>query len=317
MSERLVQLMKYHDGDSATRKKVLDRIEDKKLKELLLAEELDSGVLIQKEVYRTIHEAMDPTRCMRDALPTIKTNKMYLRYPVVENGIVYAPKVPEATDIPMAETENLKFAEFRVFKYGIRPVITREMVEDAEYDVIARQLKQAGEQLENGLNLAALEMLMAEADHDNDIITEEDVATVADIGECIYKLKSKKFLPDTMVMSPLFEAMLLNDVHLLSAPYPNEKAFRAGDIGKPILGLNLFSTNVDAKNALFTFGGKNSQDPLALIYDYDQAGMILMREELRVERYSDPIKDLVGMSATMRFGVGKIRDTAISRLEHK
>jgi hypothetical protein len=42
-----------------------------------------------------------------------------------------------------------------------------------------------------------------------------------------------------------------------------------------------------------------------------------MREELRVERYSDPIKDLVGMTATMRFGVGKIRDTSICRLEHK
>lgn len=312
----LVQLMRYYDGDSNDKKRALESIEDKRIKKLLLAEELDSGVLIQKEVYKTIHEAMKPARVMRDALPTINTNKLYLRYPVVDDGVVYAPEVPEATEIPMAKGEQLKYIEFKIRKYGVRPVITREMVEDAEYDVIERCLRQAGEQLENGLNKAALEMLISDADPNNDVKASGEMASISDVADSIYKIKRHKYLPDTMVVSPIAEAELLKDSRMLMSIVPNETLVRSGDIGTRILGLKMLSTNIDAENALFNWGGNKSQDPIAVIYDYSEAGMIVMREELRIERYSDPIRDLVGMTATMRYDVGSIHPESISRLEH-
>ena len=315
---KLVQLMKYHDGDSDTeRKRALDGLEDKNIKKLLLAEELDSGVLIQKEVFKTIHEAMKPAVVMRNALPTINIKKLYLRYPVVVDDVVYAPEVPEATEIPIPKAENLKYIEFRMKKYGLRPVITREMVEDAEYDVIERCLRQAGEQLENGLNRDALSMMMSEADHDNDVIADNELVSMSDIADCVYKVKSNKYLPDNMIVSPIAEAELLKDSRMLMSIVPNEALIRSGDIGTRILGLKMFSTNIECENALFTWGGCKAQDPIAFVYDYDQCGMIVMREELRIERYNDPIRDLVGMTATMRYDVGSIHPLAISRLEHK
>jgi hypothetical protein len=148
-------------------------------------------------------------------------------------------------------------------------------------------------------------------------VAKDDLVSMSDIADCVYKVKSNKYLPDNMIVSPIAEAELLKDSRMLMSVVPNEALIRSGDIGTRILGLKMFSTNIAAENALFTWGGDKAQDPIAFVYDYDQAGMIVMREELRIEHYNDPIRDLVGMTATMRYNVGSIHPLAISRLVHK
>ena len=313
---KLVKFMQYKNGSEDKRARLLDATDDPNVKKLLLSEEMDKGILIKKEVQKTIIDAMKPHLVMRSALPTAKVSKPWIRIPYVRDaGKMFAPVVKEGQEIPTIDPEKLDYKDFTVEKHGFRPLITREMVEDSEYDVVARELRRVGEMLENTVNKEALEVLMKDADHLNDCVTRTDIVTVRDIADCVFKVRNKGYVPDTMVLSPRAESDLLTDVHFLSAPYRDETALREGKFGTRLLGLRIYTTNVPASFGANDFGGNKSMDPVALIYDKDQAASIMMREELRVTRYDDPIRDIVGMTCENRFGVRVIQAESISMLK--
>lgn len=54
-----------------------------------------------------------------------------------------------------------------------------------------------------------------------------------------------------------------------------------------------------------------------MVLDPSHAGIIAMRRDYTVEQYDDPIHDLVGISATMRFGVEVIQTDAGVRILYK
>jgi hypothetical protein len=51
-----------------------------------------------------------------------------------------------------------------------------------------------------------------------------------------------------------------------------------------------------------------------MILDSTHAGAIAMRRDLTVDRYEDPIRDLVGMSVTMRYDVKYLMGGAIVKI---
>lgn len=317
---KLIKMLEYYTEDSAAqRQKIIEDTKDKELKQLLLSTESTPDILIKEEVVNTIQEAMRASLVMRDALPVMKTEGKYVKYPVSDKGVVYAADVPEGKEIPTTD-EKLREVEFTVKKIGVRPLITHEMVADQkerDFNLVERLLKQAGEQLENKLNRDALETLLKDADATHDVQIEKDGNILDYIAKAVYNVKKRKFLPDTLVISPIAEAKLLTDSRMLLSIIPDKQLIQEGMNYPKILGLKMLSTNIDAEYGTFNWGGNEPQDPIALIYDYDQAGMIIIREELRVERYDDPIRDLEGMAVTMRYATGVIHPDAICKLEHE
>jgi hypothetical protein len=53
-----------------------------------------------------------------------------------------------------------------------------------------------------------------------------------------------------------------------------------------------------------------------VVFDSKSCGGIGMRQDTRVEQYKDPIRDLVGMSVTMRAACQYGVANAISRVEY-
>jgi hypothetical protein len=53
-----------------------------------------------------------------------------------------------------------------------------------------------------------------------------------------------------------------------------------------------------------------------LVFDSKSSGGIGMRQDLRVEQYKDPIRDLVGMAMTMRAACQYGVANAICRVEY-
>lgn len=314
----LPKFLAYYQGSDSERKELINSERDPRIKELLLSTDVDkAGVLVKDEVINTILEGMGPELVMRNALPVLNVNKITVRIPYVKNyKDAYAPVVKEGQEIPAVDPENIAYKDFTNEKHGFRPLITREMIEESEFDLIDRELRRVGGMLEASINHEAVETLITKGNHENDVTTEGDKLTVLDIANAIYKIKDKRFTPDTLVLSPIAEAQLLMDTHFLLASYRDEAALRNGTFGSKLLGLNIYTTNIAASTGVNDFGGLRSQDPIAIVYNKEQAASIFMREEIRVERYTDPIRDLVGMTVTNRFGVGVIQEDAIAVIKY-
>jgi len=316
---RFIELMKYAFGDNADRKKILVRLQksndrkDMRIVKLLQSEEIESTTLIQEEVFSTVLEGAEPAQCMRDALPIIKVNTNALRYVVGEEG-AYAGEVAEGAEIPI-DTQDYTKRDFTIKKVGVRPLITKELIEDGLFDVIDLELRKAGAKIENKLNKDALEELLNNVANSVTVGTADQLS-VGDIASALQSVRGSNFQPDKLILSSLGEGTLLADSNLAYVAYAGDNAaLRRGSVGASLLGLTPMVTTVDAKDSSGnSWGGTDAGDILAIVLDGDHAGATAMRRDLTVDRYEDPIRDLVGISITMRYDVKYLMSKAMCKI---
>lgn len=307
MSE-FVNLMKYAVADNKDKPKLLSRFQNPNIVKLLQSEDIENTTLIQEEVYKTVLEGAEPQLCMREALPVLKVKSNALRYVMGESG-TYAEEVAEGAEIPI-DTQDYSKTDFVIKKIGRRPLITNELIEDGLFDVIALELKKAGAALENKLNMDALNTLINSAIA-SEALTSAGIVQVSDIATAIGKVKKNNFIPDTLILSPTAESTLLRDSNLVYVNRAGDNsALRGGNIGATLLGLKPYTTSVTGDG----WGGETSGDTLALVIDRTHAGAIAMRRDLTIEQYKDPIRDLAGMSITMRYDVKSFFSNAIVKI---
>jgi hypothetical protein len=306
----LVKLLKYAKAGSNERKKILDHEPDKRLKTLLLSEDIESTTLIQEEVFKTVLEGAEPVKCMRDALNTVKIGTNSLRYVYGEAG-TYADEIAEGAEIPI-DTQDYDNVTFLMKKIGVRPLITKELIEDGLFDVIDLEIRKAGARLENKLNRDCLDALV-----DGCTTNNVDVASgnldIDDLVLAVSKVKGQQYKPDTLVLHPVAEGELLGSTNLIHVSLAGtDEALRRGTLLTPIVGLKPFVCGVTT--ATDTNWEKADGSKYALVYDRDNAGAIAMRRDLTIERYDDPIRDLVGMSLTMRYDIEVLAEKAICEI---
>jgi HK97 family phage major capsid protein len=301
----LAKLLEYHLADDSRREKIVHQI-PKPLAKLLETEEVESSTLIQEEVYRVVLEGAEPAVCMRDAIPVIRTKTNALRY-VMGSAGTYADEVSEGAEIPI-KTDSYSKADFTIKKIGTRPLITRELIDDGLFDVATLELKKAGKRIENKLNRDAINELISNASGSQGYYNASAVG-VSDVAQAIGTMKSANRTPDTLIMTPGFEAMLLRDSNLV---YVNRagtsETLRRGIVGS-IFGLKVYSLSVTTANG--SWDGSNQSGIGAVLLDSTVAGAIAVKRDISVERYDDPIRDLEGISVTMRYGVKSLDGAGI------
>ena len=306
MSELLVKMLGYHLAKDPEEREILigdiDQMKVERLGEplskLLLNEEVESGTLIQEEVYKTILEGSEPAKCMREAIPVVRTKTNSLRWTMGASG-AYADEVSEGGEIPI-NTDTYSSATFTIKKYGTRPVITKDLIEDGLFDVVAWELKKAGMRMENKLNRDAINELISNASGSQGYYNSSAVG-VSDIAKAIGTMKAANRNPDTLIITPGFEAMLLQDSNLVYANRAGSDAALKRGFVDGIFGLKVVTLGVTTSNGSWT---GSAQDGVgAILLDSTCAGAIAMRRDITVEKYDDPIRDLEGISVTMRYGV--------------
>ena len=290
-----------------------------KARELLLSEAIETGTLVQTEVYRTVLEGAEPAKCFREAVPVFTMNSNAMTINVGETG-TYAPFVAEGSEIPI-NTQDYTPRTWTSKKFGERPMITQEMVDDALFSVINLEVQKTGMRIENTLNQWMLQVLMDNAGNEHDlaaaISTNGGVVAVTNARAlCV----ADGFIPDRIVTNPAITAYLFQDF----VPGYNEAAQSFTTTGKlaPVMGCRVFECGVDCDSssaptaATQSWGDKTDSNIGMLVYDSRSCGGIGMRQNTRVEQFKDPIRDLVGMSVTMRaacqYGVAE----SICRVEY-
>lgn len=267
---------------------------------------------MQEEVIKKVYEGAEPARCVRQVFPIQKTNSYAVRFITGAAGS-YAPEVAEGAAIPVGE-ESYSKIDVEVKKYATRPLITREMIDDCLFNIVEHEIRKAGFRLENTLNRVVLEKLLSELDGISDITPAGDHLAVTDIANAIGKVKAKNWMPDTLITHPMAEAQLLQDSNLVYVCYAGTEApLREGAIPR-LLGLSPYTLSVTTTGTEQWTSTAGSNNYYALVLDSKNTAVIVMREDISIEQYEDPIHDLVGITAKMRFGVGVLRDDAGVRI---
>jgi len=289
-------------------------------RELLLTEAIESTSIIQEEVLRTVIAGAEKFKVIRDAgVAWYNTKSNALRVPLGEaqrNADVVAEGA-EITD----RTQDYSKRDFTIEKYGVKPRISFEMIEDGLVDVVAEEVFYAGAAVENKLNYDALTALATNAG--NTTKAGQVGSGTAGTGLSILKyakkmLKQDGFFEDTVIMNSDFEADLLANT-ILSTPYfaggPGAGYAVQGVLPTPLLGMKWFvtdngSTTVDGTNPW----EYNSDDDVgAIVLEAKRGCGVAMRRDRTVKKFDDIVRELHTITVTMRCDVNYLHANAVGR----
>ena len=246
---------------------------------------------------------------MRQACTVLPMKANTLTIPVGEVGS-YAPEVAEGAEIPISD-QDYTAVTLTAKKYGVRPMITDEMVADALYPVMEMEIRKAGAKLENTLNQIALTELI-----DNTSANEHDTGGtnqgIKAIASAIKKVKADGFIPDRIVLHPDAEALIMADY--IPTGYVGAEAAQNGRLPN-LLGLSPFITNVaDASSE--TWGYAADKDIGMVVFDSGNSTVIGERQPITIKRYEDIVRQLQGGTVSARWAVGTLQANAGARIEY-
>ncbi|MBE3094896.1 MAG: phage major capsid protein [Actinobacteria bacterium] len=271
---------------------------------------ITDSTLVQEEVYRTVIEGTEPFKCWRQLCPTTTAESYQTRILKGELG-TYADEVAEAGAIPI-DTQTYTTINIPIKKYGVRPVITNELIADSLFDIVEMELRKAGARLENKLNRVVLDKIL-NGDYKIATSTLNPAGAhiaVSDIALAAKKVKKQNIMPDTMVTHPTAEGYLLQDSNLAYVAYAgNPSPLTLGVVPK-LMGLTPYTCTATDKAGPTWNDSVAGTDVHAIVFSKNDLAMLRMRQDITITEYDDPIHDLVGMSCLMRYGAEVLNEKA-------
>ena len=211
--------------------------------------------------------------------------------------------VGEGAQIPIDKvlytSQNLK-----PLKYGVSIRITKEMMEDAKWNLLAHNVKYAGKRMaENETNLIITHGL----DAATNTVTGGAAITIANIARAMQYLDDEDYTPTT-----LFVGMeVLNDLRNIDTfveanKVGNTDMLQRGFLGT-IFGLNVlkFSTNAAPSTTYSKY---------AYVTDREHAYMIAEKRPVTVENFELPVYEMSAANITCRIVVDDLRPKAICKI---
>jgi len=189
--------------------------------------------------------------------------------------------------------------EFVPIKYGVAIRITREMMEDAQFELLNRQIKLAGKRFaekESELILTALDGAGATTSGGAQI-------TIANITESMQDLEDNDFTPTDLIVGN----EVLNDLRNIDTFVEANKVGNTDMLQRGFLG-NIYGMNV------VRFSTQVGTATTAYVLDRTQAYGLAIKRDITVENFDLPTYDMQGAAITWRFDVKLLRSNAVSRI---
>lgn len=225
-----------------------------------------------------------------------------------------AEMIPEGSEIPIAHATWEKFY-VSVEKYGIRPVITKEMVDDARWPVIVRNLEQASRAMaryEDATIFAALNAgipngvaVAAGVGGIGTVVPNHRISmgpneannplTFRSIARGYTILRRENYTANTLLMHPyqMYELIHMEEFVPVSSPI-----FLAlpENVRSTITGGGVIGTLMGMKVVV----SASQTAGQVLMFDSDVFAILYERQGTLTEKYDDPIRQLHGICITAR-----------------
>lgn len=268
----------------------------KPVRELLLTGDLSGSNMIQTEVKATVVEGAQPARAFMDVLPIDRTPGTTFKWPYGASG-VYAGKYPQGAEIQV-KTQDYSAASYDASEIiAHRPLISDTMIESGQVDIIEQEIKYAGAAVMNKAERICLSEILENSGQEFDSAgANQGLKAVA---KAVAKLKGYNMAPDVVIMHPDAEGLCMQDVVVPTSPGADSIA-RGQGIPDGYLGLKWRVCNVADDSSTYTWGYSADGNIGMLVLDSARAGGIYLPRDLTVKDYEDPIRDMKGMTVTMR-----------------
>jgi N4-gp56 family major capsid protein len=188
-------------------------------------------------------------------------------------------------------------------KYGIGVRITREMLEDAKWNLLDRNLEIVARRLAENENKLVLQQLDAAAN----TVTGGAAITIANITRAMQYLEDNDYTPTTLAVG----TEVLNDLRNIDTfveyqKVGNTQMLASGFLGN-IYGMNVirFSTNAAPSSTYAKY---------AYVFDKRFGYVIVEKRPITVEKFELPACDMSAASVTQRIAVKVLRTSAICNI---
>ena len=268
------------------------------IKEFLTTSAATEGqLLIERKIYDTLVEAATKKRVGRE-LAAIYIGPGGIPGSSVDIDLVTADSmavltIAEGAAVPI-ETVNYTSTNLKPLKYGVRPLITKEMQEDGKWDLMEHNIKVAGTEMgenEDKLIITAL-------DSAANTITGAEAITLANISRAMQYLEDSDYAATDIVCGP----EVANDfrmIDIFQRPSETPEMMKTGFIGT-IYGC-----------AVHVVSGAIITGTYCYVLDKNHAFVIAEKRPISVERYDDVTHDLSGAVVTQRITVKILRTSAV------
>jgi hypothetical protein len=283
-------------------------IKQENVRELLLSGAVQDTTLIQTEFYNTVMQGAEPVQCMRNFLPIVPiTTGNSLQIPVGSAG-AYADDIPEGNPIT-PRNNQYDPVTITVGKVGDAPLITDEMIKDSKYGLIALEVQKSGRRVENKFNRNVMQVILGSGLQTHDTTGSNQGITA--VLEAQSKVGDYDYIADKVVAHPRLAGKLLSET-FPAANYSGYSAdsVRTGQIANEILGMQFMKTAVNPSVTGKTWGYSSDGYYGGVVADSMNFGIIVIREDIQVENFRDPLKQIQGATTTMRFKAGIIDKNA-------
>jgi len=263
----------------------------------------EGSLLIMKKIYDTLIEAVDKKRIGRtDAAIIMGPSSIpgsSIDIDLVTADSLSVKKVAEGAAIPIDVVAYTNF-NMKPSKYGVRPLITKEMQEDGKWDLLAHNIKIAGMEMgENEDGLIVTDAL----DQAGNTVSGSGAITIANITRAMQYLEDNDYAPTTMYVGP----EVLNDLRNIDTFVEADKLGSREMLQNGFVG-TLFGLEVKL------ISGNIMTSAYAYVFDKNQAFCIAEKRPITVEKYDDVTHDLSGAVITQRVKVRYLRANAIAKI---
>lgn len=278
-----------------------------KIKEYLSTDDGTAGtLLIPQLILPTLQDAVDKTLLDRSLARWVitpdqlaKTGNTFNVNQVVRNtGKVR--EVGEGAEVPL-DSQDYETVTFTFSKYGVAVRITREMMEDSQFELFRTNIQALGKRFAENETKLVLQAL----DGASTTVTGGAAITVANITTAMFNLEEDDFVPTDIICGNEVVQDLRNIDSFMEADKSGDSTpgLRTGVVGR-VYGLNVHRFSSNAAPA-------TTHARRAYVIDKSEAYGIAIKRDVTVEGFMLPSYDMEGAAITQRIDVRLLRSEAV------
>jgi len=276
-----------------------------KIKEYITTGDATPGtLLIPKLIMPPLIDAVDKALLPRDMASFVKNGFEGSSFSVnlVTPNIIKIRNVAEGAEIPLDST-SFTSVTFTPKKYGVAIRITKEMMEDSQFDILEANLREVGRRFAE----KETELILTALDGASTTVTGGAALTIANITAGILGIHNYDYEPTDMVIGNEILSDLQNiDTFVEADKAGNQALMTSGYIGT-IFGMKVahFSTNAAPSTTYAKY---------AYLFDRRQAYGIAIKRDVTVENFMLPSCDMEAAAITQRLDVQLLRAISVAKI---
>jgi len=219
-------------------------------------------------------------------------------------GTMDIRKVGEGAEVPL-DAISYEDVTYSPVKYGIAVRITREMIEDSQFNLFEKNIMTAGKRFaENETKL-----IITALDGANATTSGGAQLSIANITESMQDLEDSDYTPTDMIIGTEVLRDLRNiDTFVEADKMGNREILQRGIVGT-LFGMNVVRVTGSTKALPSTTYRK-----YAYVLDRAQAYGIAIKRDITIENFDLPTFDMQGAAITQRLDVKLLRSKAVSKI---